>query len=95
MKNYDDLRAEIEALRREIAAVRAERQAAATKASELPEPEAAGEAPETSLADQLRTLAREISNFAEDTEKGVVSHPLTSVLGALVLGVLIGRVLPR
>jgi hypothetical protein len=43
----------------------------------------------------MRTLAQEISDFAEDTEKGVINHPLTSVLGALVLGVLIGRLFHR
>jgi len=87
-----DLRAEIEALRREIAAIRAEQ--AATKAGGT-KVEAAIESGAASLTDQLRGLAREISDFTEDTEKGVVNHPLTSVLGALVLGILIGRVLPR
>ena len=88
-----DLRAEIEALRREIAAMRAERTAAA-KADEIE----AGTASESSAAnfiDQLHTLACEISAFAEDTEKGVANHPFTSVLGALVLGILIGRVIHR
>jgi len=87
-----DLRAEIEALRREIAAIRAEQ--AAAKAGET-KVEAAVESGTASLTDQLRSLAREISDFTEDTEKSVVNHPLTSVLGALVLGILIGRVLPR
>jgi ElaB/YqjD/DUF883 family membrane-anchored ribosome-binding protein len=93
MTKNGDLRAEVEALRREIAAIRTEQ--AAAKADEKTEAEPAAEEPGTSFTDQLRTLASEISAFAEDTEKGVVSHPLTSVLGALVLGILIGRVLPR
>jgi ElaB/YqjD/DUF883 family membrane-anchored ribosome-binding protein len=83
----EDLHAEIEALRREIAAMRAERPAGAA-------PEAA-EATGANFTEQLKTLAHEIAEFTEDTEKGVVNHPLTSVLGALVLGLLIGRVLPR
>jgi len=87
-----DLHAEIEALRREIAAIRAEQ--AAAKGGET-KVEAAIESGAAGLTDQLRSLAREISDFTEDTEKGVVNHPLTSVLGALVLGILIGRVLPR
>jgi len=84
-----DLRAEIETLRREIAALRAERK---TKI-DLEEPTA--ESATDNLMEQMRTLAQEISAFAEETEKGVVNHPLTSVLGALVLGVLIGRLLHR
>jgi ElaB/YqjD/DUF883 family membrane-anchored ribosome-binding protein len=87
-----DLRAEIEALRQEIAAMRAEQKPATPGESKV---EAAVESEAVGLTDQLRTLAREISDFTEDTEKGVVNHPLTSVLGALVLGILIGRVLPR
>ena len=87
-----DLRAEIEVLRAEIAAMRAEQAAAKageTKSEEVTVSNGGG------LTDQLRTLAQEISALTEDTEKGVVNHPLTSVLGALVLGILIGRVLPR
>ncbi|MGA8614943.1 MAG: hypothetical protein WB760_25365 [Xanthobacteraceae bacterium] len=88
-----DLRAEIEALRREIAAMRAERK---TKIDpEEAAAENAAEADASNLMDQMRTLAQEISAFAEDTEKGVVNHPLTSVLGALVLGILIGRLFHR
>jgi ElaB/YqjD/DUF883 family membrane-anchored ribosome-binding protein len=84
-----DLRAEIEALRREIAGLRAER-----KTKIHPEEDLAESAADN-LMDQMRTLAQEISAFAEETEKGVVNHPLTSVLGALVLGILIGRLFHR
>jgi outer membrane murein-binding lipoprotein Lpp len=87
-----DLHAEIEALRREIAAMRAEQVAAKSGAAKAEEAIEAGAA---TLTEQLRGLAREISDLTEETEKGVVAHPLTSVLAALVLGVLIGRVLPR
>jgi ElaB/YqjD/DUF883 family membrane-anchored ribosome-binding protein len=84
-----DLRAEIEALRREIAGLRAERQ------TKIDPEEDVVESAADNLMDQMRTLAQEISAFAEETEKGVVNHPLTSVLGALVLGVLIGRLFHR
>ncbi|MFZ3359825.1 MAG: hypothetical protein WCA56_07610 [Xanthobacteraceae bacterium] len=87
------LRAEIEALRREIAAMRAE-QAPGAKPDETM-PELAAEPGAGNFTDQLHALAREIAAFAEDPEKGVVNHPLTSVLGALVLGILIGRVIHR
>jgi ElaB/YqjD/DUF883 family membrane-anchored ribosome-binding protein len=84
-----DLRAEIEALRREIAAMRA-----GHKTKIDPEEDVAESAAD-SLMDQMRALAQEISAFAEDTEKGVANNPLTSVLGALVLGIVIGRLFHR
>ncbi len=93
MSDNHDLRAEVEALRREVDALRAEQSAAATP-GEAGDEGQSGEKP-TSLTDQLLALSREVSDLADDTEKSVVSHPLSSVLGALVLGILIGRVLPR
>lgn len=88
-----DFRAEIEALRREIAALRAEQATAAR--TEGAAAETAAESGPANFIEQLHTLAREISAFAEDTEKGVANHPLTSVLAALVLGILIGRAIHR
>lgn len=90
-----DLRAEIEELRRELAALRNERAPPSKSEKVDTEAGAAAEADTGNFIDQLQTLAREISAFADDTEKGVVNHPLVSVLGALVLGVLIGRILQR
>jgi ElaB/YqjD/DUF883 family membrane-anchored ribosome-binding protein len=84
-----DLRAEIEALRREIAGLYSARK------TKIDAAEDAAESAVDNLMDQMRTLAQEISDFAEEAEKGVVNHPLTSVLGALVLGILIGRLLHR
>ena len=84
-----DLRAEIEALRREIAGLRTERK------TKIEPEEAAAESAADNLMDQMRTLAQEVSAFAEETEKGVVNHPLASVLGALVLGILVGRLFHR
>jgi len=93
-----DLRAEIEALRREVAAMRAERdeqeQAAADKTAE-PAAEFAAASGAANFTEQMRTLAREVSAFAEEAEEGVANHPLTSVLGALILGILIGRTFHR
>jgi predicted nucleic acid-binding Zn-ribbon protein len=87
-----DVRAEIEALRREIAALRERGAGAENSASAAEE---ATDKDSLGLVDQLHTLAREIADFAEGTEQGVVNHPLTSVLGALVLGILIGRAIHR
>jgi len=88
-----DLRAEIEALRHEIAALRSERGAGATASESAAEAAPGADSP--GFVEQLHALAHEIAAFAEDTEKGVVNHPLTSVLGALVLGILIGRAIHR
>jgi hypothetical protein len=87
-----DLRAEIEALRREIAALR-ERATGAENSDSAAE--AAPEDDSPGFIEQLHALAREIADFADGTEKGVANHPLTSVLGALVLGILIGRAIHR
>jgi hypothetical protein len=87
-----DLRAEVEALRREIAAMRAER--AAGGGSDAGD-HAGSESSATGLNEQLRILAHEISGFAEEAEKGMLNHRLASVVGALILGILIGRMIHR
>lgn len=89
-----ELRAEIEALRGEVAALRADHASAGRPSAAAPANDTAQSA-KADITDQLRTLAREISAFAQGAENDVVAHPLTSVLAALVLGTLIGRVLPR
>jgi hypothetical protein len=81
-----DLRTELEGLRREIAALRAER----SDAAKSDEP-----AVDAGFTDQLQALASEISALAEEAEKGLINHPLAGVLGALVLGILIGRITHR
>lgn len=91
-----ELRAEIEALRREIAGLRAAPAAPSNaRQSESAAAENAAEAGAEAFTDQLHALAREFTAFAAEAEKGVVNRPLISVLGALVLGILIGRVLHR
>jgi hypothetical protein len=95
-----DLRAEVEALRREIAAMRAERAAGGggggggSGGGEARD-HAGSESSATGLNEQLRILAHEISAFAEEAEKGIVNHRLASVVGALILGILIGRMIHR
>jgi len=87
-----DLRAEVEALRREIAAMRAER---AAGGSGKGNDHVGSESSATGLNEQLRILAHEISAFAEEAEKGMLNHRLASVIGALILGILIGRMIHR
>jgi len=50
---------------------------------------------ERELREQMRELANEATKFFEDAEKNIVAHPAESVIGALLLGILIGRFLGR
>ena len=47
------------------------------------------------LRDQLRELADEFTGFFAEAEKSVAAHPAQSVIGALLVGILIGRLLAR
>jgi hypothetical protein len=50
---------------------------------------------EQRLQEQLSDLADEITNFFEHAEKNISEHPIESVAGALLIGILIGRLLGR
>ncbi len=52
-------------------------------------------ADEREVRDQLRDLADEVTGFFEEAEKGISAHPTQSVVGALLVGILIGRLLGR
>ncbi len=67
--------------------------AAAGDATPPPPPQEAAE--ERELRDQLRELVNEVTTFFEETEKNIAAHPTQSVVGALLVGVLIGRLLGR
>jgi len=54
---------------------------------------AAVEDPE--LRDQLHELANEVTNFFGEAEKTISAHPAQSVAGALLVGILIGRLIGR
>ncbi len=61
---------------------------------------AAEHAPDDSLAAQdlrreLGELLDEATGFFEQADKNIAAHPAASVLGALVVGILIGRLLGR
>jgi ElaB/YqjD/DUF883 family membrane-anchored ribosome-binding protein len=47
------------------------------------------------LRDQLRELADEVTGFFAEAEKSISAHPAQSVIGALLVGILIGRLLAR
>jgi len=43
----------------------------------------------------LRELTSEATRFFDEAEKGISAHPTQSVVGALLVGILIGRLLGR
>ena len=50
---------------------------------------------ERELRDQLRGLANEVTKFFDEAEKSISAHPTESVIGAMLVGILIGRLLGR
>ncbi len=52
-------------------------------------------ADEQELRGEFREFVDEVTKFFEDAEKNVAAHPTASVVGALVVGILIGRLLAR
>jgi hypothetical protein len=69
--------------------------AAATGQTATPPPPPKEAKEEGELREQLRELVNEVTNFFEEAEKNIAAHPTESVVGALLVGVLIGRLLGR
>ena len=69
--------------------------AAASGPPATPPPPPKETAEEHELRDQLRELMNEATAFFEEAEKNIAAHPTESVVGALLVGVLIGRLLGR
>ena len=88
---------ELKSLQEELAASRRERAAAAQAPPVQPSmpPEGEGSADKHEWRDQLGELANAITSFLEEAEKDIAAHPAQSVIGALVVGILIGRMLGR
>ena len=84
-----DLQAEIEALRREVAELRARRLSEASPRN--PEtPSSTGE--EMDMTEELKAVMEELT---ESIETGITKRPVAFVLGALLVGILVGRMLSR
>lgn len=60
-----------------------------------PEPELAPETSEEDVPEDLKVLADKLSEFAENAENEIKERPVTMVLGAFALGVIVGAVLRR
>ncbi len=52
-------------------------------------------ADEQEFRKQFGDLFKEITEFVEGVEKNISGHPAMTVLGAMLLGILIGRLLAR
>jgi len=90
---------ELKSLQDELSASRRERSAAASApppapATSPPEP-VSDTAEEKERRDQLTDFVDEVSAFFEQAEKNIAAHPTQSVIGALLVGILIGRLLGR
>ena len=87
---------ELKSLQDELSAAQRERSAApATPAPPSPAEPVKESADERELRDQLRELVNEVTNFFGEAEKNISAHPTQSVIGAMLVGILIGRLLGR
>jgi len=94
---------ELTSLQEAVAAARRERQPpllpavdrATTDAMAVATAASAESAEAQALRDQLGELVDQVTQFFEDAEKNIAAHPAESVIGALLLGILIGRLLGR
>lgn len=92
---------ELRSLQDELSATRRERSAAAAAAAPPTAVEAAPPQPvpesadESELRDLLAQLIDEAGTFIGDAEKTIAANPARSVLGALAVGIVIGRLLGR
>jgi ElaB/YqjD/DUF883 family membrane-anchored ribosome-binding protein len=78
------LKAELDALRAELAALR------------KPEPRATGETAEPGgLEGHLAELNALVHQMLENAEETIAEHPVATVAGALALGIVIGRLTAR
>jgi hypothetical protein len=92
---------ELKSLQDELATARVDRDAKSEQPAAPPLAPAA--APQTSaeplgdaeLQGYLRQLADEVTELFGEAEKSISAHPTQSVAGALILGILIGRLLGR
>ena len=80
------LRNELDALRREIEALRGERS---------PESTSAAEQTGHGIEKQLGELEQLVRSMLDEAEETVAEHPAATVAGALALGIIIGRLTAR
>jgi ElaB/YqjD/DUF883 family membrane-anchored ribosome-binding protein len=94
---------ELKSLQDELASAKMDRSAKTESSAATSPPIALASATEVSanppeeaeLQGYLRQLADEVTELFGEAEKSISAHPTQSVAGALVLGILIGRLLGR
>ena len=92
---------ELKALHEELSTSRRERPSPPADHTSVSEDKAArtgqleDSAEEEQLKSDLREFVKAITEFVDEAEKNVSAHPTASVVGALVVGILIGRLLGR
>lgn len=92
---------ELKSLQEEISASRRDSQARFADAAATRDETAAPASPadviqtEQQLHSELRELVNEITEFFAEAEKNIAAHPTAIVIGAMVVGILIGRLLGR
>lgn len=89
---------ELKSLREELSASQKERAVASgpavTGEATVSEP-AAQTREENELLERVHEFANEIKTMFDEAEQSVSAHPTQSVVGALLVGILIGRLLGR
>jgi hypothetical protein len=92
---------ELEALKDELAALRSRRRSRPVAAEgetpkrqdRDPSPPPMADAPH--LHGELRDLVKLVTEYVEEAETNLAAHPTATVVGALMVGILIGRSLGR
>ncbi|HML08684.1 MAG TPA: hypothetical protein VK430_11225 [Xanthobacteraceae bacterium] len=96
-----ELLRELKSLREELSAAQQKRMsqaaalssAAAKTASPTTQPDDTAE--EQQLHGELREFVDVIKDFVQETEKNISAHPAATAIGAMIVGILIGRLLSR
>lgn len=90
---------ELNALREELSTARRERAETAAPPKDEPTPPTPQPPRDHAVDDEARQRLNEFideaTQFFEQAEKSIAAHPAQSVVGALLVGVLIGRLLGR
>ena len=105
-RELQSLREELSGARRERSSPGAPPRSVAQPAAGCTEPSANGSegvaaSPPTGaverdrLGEEIGDLMNELTEFFEDAEKNIVAHPAATAIGALAVGLIIGRLLQR
>lgn len=88
------LQAELSASQRKRQSPAADRTPAGDAAPE-PSPRAETATDEGHAEQEVRDFVNLLKEFVEDAEHNIAEHPAVSVIGALLIGILIGRLLAK